>query len=146
MATEKGLVLSVEDDFGPRTCDVRYQGRTNVIVLQTAENTQISLVHLKGESAQVSVGEVVEQGDTLAVSDRSGFSCGSHLHLEFQEACRTLSELIQIREEIERGKHPKSTLVWSCPTKKPYYSDGFWVAGRFIERLRAGVWYTSDNN
>lgn len=141
VAPEKRLVLWVEDSFGEGGCNERFGKKANVVVLQTTLGTQITFVHLKQGSAKVKVGDVVEQGQELAVSGDSGFSCGEHLHFEFQKACRDLKQAKQLRTQFTPGK---PTLAWSCPTK-PYYSDGFYIGDRYYERLTIFPSYTSDN-
>jgi len=140
-APEKGLVLWVEDSFGEGSCDERGRSKANVIVLQTALDTQVTFIHLSQNSARVKIGDTVDQGRVLARSGNSGFTCGTHLHFEFQKACRDLKEVRELRKEFPAGT---PTLRWSCPTK-PYYSDGFYISGVYHERLAKYSRYTSDN-
>jgi murein DD-endopeptidase MepM/ murein hydrolase activator NlpD len=140
VAPEDGTILWVEDNFGSGRCRGNLRNKANVIVLKTTQATQVTLVHLKRNSAEVSIGDRVVQGQELAVSNSSGFVCGPHLHFEFQHNCHSLSRNRQIYEDIKQRKRARETFAWSCPTKADY-SEGFWVNGEYLEELEKGRWY-----
>jgi murein DD-endopeptidase MepM/ murein hydrolase activator NlpD len=120
-ASEKGLVLWVEDTFGPGGCNISLLGRVNVVVIQTEEGVNQNYLHLQQNSVQesnVRVGDIVEQGQLIGKAGNSGYSCsksggdGAHLHIEWTKNCYDLDG-----ERERRKKYPvgKPTLAWNCP-------------------------------
>ena len=91
VASEKGLVLWIEDSFGRGSCDPDLRSSANVVVIQTEEGINQIYVHLKQGTVSefgLKVGDVVAQGQPIGRAGSSGYSCSSsgggagHLHIE----------------------------------------------------------------
>ena len=149
-ASSSGRVVWVEDSFGNGACPDppteaatrAWRGRTNVIVIQTEADVHLTYVHLQQGSARVEPGQYVRTGQVLASAGNSGFSCGVHLHFEWQHHCFDLARARKWRA----GDYPegKPTLIWSCrgfPPNAPFYFN--WKGE--VTRLSAGTSYISDN-
>ena len=75
------LENGVADNFGGNMDVSPGQGQGNFIVLD-CYGTVVSLVHLKKNSVQVSLGQQIQVGEQLAEVGNSGFSQEPHLHLQ----------------------------------------------------------------
>jgi len=54
----------------------------NLVTIDHGDGWTTSYIHLRRDSVQVKVGDVVQQGDRLALEGSSGNSTASHLHFE----------------------------------------------------------------
>ena len=59
----------------------------NLVIIQHSDGTTAAYKHIN--SATVSVGAVVRQGDLIARSGTTGYSTGPHLHAEVRSGCPT---------------------------------------------------------
>jgi murein DD-endopeptidase MepM/ murein hydrolase activator NlpD len=91
-AMRPGTVTYVFTDTGPG--DPCYGGGgpdcgplANLVIVEHADGTTAAYKHIN--SASVSVGDLVRQGDVLARSGTTGYSTGPHLHAEVRMGCPT---------------------------------------------------------
>jgi hypothetical protein len=91
-AMRPGTVTYVFTDTGPG--DPCYGGGgpdcgplANLVIIEHADGTTAAYKHIN--SASVSVGDAVRQGDVIARSGTTGYSTGPHLHAEVRAACPT---------------------------------------------------------
>ncbi len=148
VASEMGMVLWIEDSFGAGSCSSNLRDQTNVIVIQTSKDVNLTYVHLLQDSALVKVGDIVQQGQPIAQAGNSGFVCsstgdGSHLHIEWQHQCYSL-EQAQKRRELKESKVGVPTFAWSCPNFPPDALFGFTIDGK-QPKIPTGKLITSDN-
>lgn len=82
VAVRSGRVLRVEEGYGPSNdCDPAAYGRSNFLVVDHGDSTGAYYSHLAQGSVLPQVGQWVNQGQALALSDRTGYVCGiAHLH------------------------------------------------------------------
>lgn len=78
LATRGGTVLFVRENFvdGNRT-----PGQENFVFVRHADGTVMHYMHLTLNGALVNVGDVVAQGDPIALTGDTGNSGGPHLHI-----------------------------------------------------------------
>lgn len=121
LASEKGLVLWVEDSFGPGNCNKLLLAKVNVLVIQTEEGVNQNYLHLQKDSvkeAGIKIGDIVEQGQFIGRAGNSGYSCsnsggdGVHLHIEWVHNCYDLDQARDLRLKYPIGQ---PTLRWNCP-------------------------------
>ncbi len=82
VATRGGVVIYVEESFPDGT---GVTGEENTILVQHDDGTLSNYGHLTTNGALADEGQVVEQGDTIAISGNSGASSEPHLHFEVLE-------------------------------------------------------------
>ena len=84
VAARGGQVTFVEERWADGT---RISGQENMLLVRHADGTVAVYMHLTTNGALVEVGEVVEQGQIIALSGDSGNSDGGHLHFEVLQGC-----------------------------------------------------------
>ncbi len=80
LASRAGTVVSVEDRFPNGTNDF---SQTNFILIQHNDGSVGRYLHINPSSAMVTVGQVVSQGDPIAISGDSGNTGINNPHLHF---------------------------------------------------------------
>lgn len=88
----------------------------NLVIVQHADGSTAAYKHIN--SASVSVGQNVRQGDVIARSGSTGYSTGPHLHAEVRAGCPTTVYCDTIRYTFtDVGSPAASTTVTSgnCP-------------------------------
>lgn len=83
-ASRSGTVSHVEEIW-PNSFDGN-ENHVNRIVIDHGDGTFALYLHLTTNGALKNVGDVVEQGDTIALSGNSGHSTGAHLHFMVMNA------------------------------------------------------------
>lgn len=78
IATRAGTVLFTQEGF---TDGNRTPGNENFVFIQHADGTIMHYMHLTQNGALVEVGDVVTQGQPIALSGDSGGSSGPHIHI-----------------------------------------------------------------
>ncbi len=119
-ASEKGMVLWIEDSFGSGGNNITLLSRVNVVVIQTEDGSNQNYLHLQQGSvreAGIKIGDIVEQGQAIGRVGNSGYvrpitGDGSHLHIEWVHNCYDLGKAKEMRGKYRVGK---ATLAWSCP-------------------------------
>lgn len=89
VAARAGTVWSVSDDSDEGCGDPECAALVNVVVIDHGDGTFASYHHLAYDSAQVRVGESVEQGRWLALSGATGRTTAPHLHFQVRDAWGT---------------------------------------------------------
>lgn len=150
-ASEKGIVIWTEDNFGPGSCSIYSLSSVNVVVIQTEEGVNQTYLHLSQDSvkeAKIQVGDSVKQGQIIGRAGNSGYICsdsgnGSHLHIEWQHNCLDVTQA-KIRREVPKSSVGKPTLAWSCTNFPPDAPFTFITKGKPIQTVILGE-VTSDN-
>lgn len=164
VASEMGLVLWIEDSFGPGgpiNCPENladsvknyWRPRANVVVIQTEAGVNLTYVHLQQGSVQLSgikVGDTVKQGQWIGNAGNSGFVCsgsgnGSHLHLEWQHNCYDLDQAKK-RRLLKGSRVGEPTFTWSCPNFPADSLYSFTLAGKILQIKKTPSEQTSDNS
>ena len=83
-AMRAGQVIAVEERYvdGNRT-----PGQANLVFVRHADGTYARYYHLTKDGALVTLGEIVDEGDTLGLSGDTGFSTTPHLHVDVTRDC-----------------------------------------------------------
>ncbi len=84
LATKSGKVLDMRmnsDRGGP---DPSFRPYANYIRIGHDDGTMSIYVHLKGNSQTVKPGDIVKQGQVIALSGNTGYTTGPHLHFAIQ--------------------------------------------------------------
>jgi murein DD-endopeptidase MepM/ murein hydrolase activator NlpD len=91
VASRSGKVSMVRDDSNIGGCNAIYASASNYVVIDHGDGTSALYLHLAHRSALVRTGDLVEQGQPIAVSGETGVTCnasmtgpGPHLHFQVQ--------------------------------------------------------------
>lgn len=91
VAARAGRVTFVYDGSNSGGCSSLFQNASNYVVIDHGDGTSALYLHIAGGSAQVAPGDMVKQGEPVAVSGETGFTCagddvnpGPHLHFQVQ--------------------------------------------------------------
>lgn len=91
VAARGGRVKYVKEDSNVCGCSSAYGNSANYVVIDHGDNTQALYLHLQYNGALVSAGQRVEQGQAIAKSGMTGWTCGSaaggcgpHLHFQVE--------------------------------------------------------------
>lgn len=91
VAARAGKVTMVRQDSNLGGCSALFSGSANYVVVDHGDGTSGLYLHLAQNSAVVRVGDMVDQGQPLAVSGETGLTCsddytspGPHLHFQVQ--------------------------------------------------------------
>ena len=79
LAARRGLVTHVVDVFNSR-CPIEKNCSNNLLHIDHFDGSQSTYLHIKMDGACVSEGQIVEQGDVIALSGNVGISVLPHLH------------------------------------------------------------------
>ena len=112
VAAADGTVSLVRDDSINGECLPKYANDANYIVIDHADNTRTVYLHLHPNSSLVRIGDPVLQGQPIAQSGQTGYSCGAHLHFQRQEPGKswyTQSVPISFSDVSENGGVPIAT-------------------------------------
>jgi murein DD-endopeptidase MepM/ murein hydrolase activator NlpD len=86
LAAAPGTVIAVEDGNYDRNRgtigNVTPGGRSNYVIIDHGSGWRTQYHHLRRDSVQVQVGDVVNRGDRIGLEGSSGDSTDSHLHLD----------------------------------------------------------------
>jgi MYXO-CTERM domain-containing protein len=86
-AASPGVVTHVRMNMTEGGCSTAYSGGANYITVEHGDGTSIVYLHMRANSSPLSVGEVVETGDFVALVGATGYACGAHLHMQVQQTC-----------------------------------------------------------
>lgn len=91
VAARGGKVVAVRQDSNTGGCSSFYATSTNYVVIDHGDGTSGLYMHLAYNSVQVKPGQIVGQGDPIAVSGETGVTCsddysgpGAHLHFQVE--------------------------------------------------------------
>lgn len=79
-AARDGLVIKVEDRNSKGCNSPSCHKYNNMVVIQHADGSMAIYSHLKQKGARVSEGQKVKAGDLIALSGKTGYASGPHLH------------------------------------------------------------------
>jgi murein DD-endopeptidase MepM/ murein hydrolase activator NlpD len=114
IAARDGSVLLVEERFANAT---RVAGQENYINVLHDDGTIAAYVHLTTNGALVGVGDIVKQGDRIALSGDSGSSTEPHLHFHVQSCYGCPTAPVVFRNT---RPHPHGLLTGESYRAEPY--------------------------
>lgn len=141
-APADGVIRMVRDDSDSYGCGPEHAWDANYVIVDFENGTEALFLHMKADSARVSVGQAVHKGDPLAEVGNSGWVCGTHLHFQIQETCDSWWCQSIPADFNNVGDPEKGTTLASnnCPTSDPatetivYQSDQF----KDVDKLNYG--------
>jgi uncharacterized protein (TIGR03382 family) len=86
-AARGGTVLLIKMDSYSGGCSQTYANDANYVLIDHGDGTAGLYLHVEGGSSELSVGDPVAAGDTIARVGQTGWSCGPHLHFQVQQIC-----------------------------------------------------------
>lgn len=85
LAARAGIIEKVVES-NTSTCPITKNCEANYIYLRHSDGTQARYIHIDTNGACVQVGELVDQGDVIALSGHIGISSLPHLHFQVVSA------------------------------------------------------------
>lgn len=79
-AARGGVVIAVVQNFTGSCLEEACKKMANYILVYHADGTISDYSHLQYNSAAVAVGDTIKKGDPIALSGRTGYTSGPHLH------------------------------------------------------------------
>lgn len=111
-AAQDGLVVSILQGNTLGGADRKYRPYANYITLYHADGLITQYVHLAPNSALVEVGNRVQKGQPLALSGKTGFTDGPHLHFNvYRPEFKGMKSAPIIFEQVAGEKLKKGMLV-----------------------------------
>jgi murein DD-endopeptidase MepM/ murein hydrolase activator NlpD len=115
-AARAGVVVRVKQDGNKGGWNKKHRPYGNVIVIQHSDGSRAGYWHLKFNSAMVSLGDTVTQGQPIGLSGKTGYTLFPHLHF----------------------------IVWRFDAANRWQQVGTrFSTGKGIQYLRPLRWYTS---
>jgi murein DD-endopeptidase MepM/ murein hydrolase activator NlpD len=87
VAADSGTVIAVREPHQGGGCDPKYSEVPNSILVRHGDGTVAQYVHIE---SRVVVGQVVQKGETIAVTGMSGFICTPQLDFLVYRSDQTL--------------------------------------------------------
>jgi murein DD-endopeptidase MepM/ murein hydrolase activator NlpD len=91
VAARSGKVIMVREDSNSGGCSAVFSTTANYVVIDHGDGTSALYLHLAYNGVTVAPGDIVDQGDPIAVSGETGLTCaddedgpGPHLHFQVQ--------------------------------------------------------------
>ncbi|MBY0356744.1 MAG: M23 family metallopeptidase [Candidatus Obscuribacterales bacterium] len=81
-AARSGLVIAIKGDSDLGGPDSKYEQCANYVVVKHNDGTYANYMHLKRNGLLVKLGQVVQAGESLALSGNTGYSTEPHLHFD----------------------------------------------------------------
>lgn len=78
-AARGGVVIRAKGDSN-RGWKKKYRSDANIIIIQHEDGSKAGYWHLQHNSLLVKLGDTVKQGQPIALSGRTGYAFGPHLH------------------------------------------------------------------
>jgi hypothetical protein len=79
-AARGGVVIRAKGDGNRGGWNKKYRPDANIIVIQHEDGTKAGYWHLQHNSLLVKLGDTVKQDQPIALSGRTGYAFGPHLH------------------------------------------------------------------
>jgi len=93
VAARSGKVTMVREDSNSGGCSPAFSPAANYVVIDHGDGTSALYLHLAHDGVTVKPGDIVDQGDPIAVSGETGLTCsdadngpGPHLHFQVQRS------------------------------------------------------------
>jgi murein DD-endopeptidase MepM/ murein hydrolase activator NlpD len=106
VAARSGKVLRVREDSNAGGCDPSFSTAANYVVIDHGDGTTALYLHLAYNGVTVAPGDIVDQGDPIAISGETGLTCaddenggpGPHLHFQVQrfDEARPLTQSVPV--------------------------------------------------
>lgn len=80
LAARGGRVVRIKDDSNAGGGTIKYDPYNNFIIIRHADGTLGHYCHLQKDGVKVTPGQIVQAGESIALSGNTGFSSGAHLH------------------------------------------------------------------
>lgn len=105
VAARSGKVSMVREDSNSGGCNASFSSAANYVVIDHGDGTSSLYLHLAFNGVTVEAGDIVEQGDPIAISGETGLTCsdvddgpGPHLHFQVQrtEPNRPISQSVPV--------------------------------------------------
>lgn len=147
-ATRQGTVAEVISGWGTGACDPAFASKANYVVLRHSDQQLTFYLHLS--TVNVSAGQLVSAGQTIATSGNSGYSCGAHLHYAlYQDIRDTAHSLVPDgRWTTEPGRVPWLATWYAesnscgCEWIQRYTTATHWVK---FKNVGGRTWSTSND-
>jgi murein DD-endopeptidase MepM/ murein hydrolase activator NlpD len=117
LASQAGTVTKIQMSYKKGACDPKLANYANYVVVKHDDGYSTLYLHLLENSATVKVGQRVTQGQTIAKSSNTGYSCGAtgnHLHFQKQQSCTSWycqavpAVFDEVGRELKTGDKPVS--------------------------------------
>lgn len=82
-ASSDGVIKEIVNNYNKTDTETKNYG--NYIIIKHTDGYETLYAHLKYQSSNLSVGDTVKQGDTIALMGNTGYSNGNHLHFEIRK-------------------------------------------------------------
>lgn len=121
VAAASGTVVIVEDSYTEGGADRALMNLANRVVIEHADGYCSLYLHLEHDSAVVTVGQRVFQGQPIAKSGRTGYvvgATGAHLHFQLQQKGIWWEQSVPVRFDDVAGGIPeegRSYVSGNCP-------------------------------
>ncbi|MBI3585813.1 MAG: M23 family metallopeptidase [Ignavibacteriales bacterium] len=83
-AARSGRVIYLAEHFSDND---KESGKENILIVMHSDSSFGRYVHLTQNGALVDIGQIVTQGETIALSGNSGQSFAPHLHFDVTKGC-----------------------------------------------------------
>jgi murein DD-endopeptidase MepM/ murein hydrolase activator NlpD len=91
VASRAGKVTFVREDSNVGGCSAAFSGSANYVVVDHGDGTSALYLHVAQDSVRVKPGDLVAQGEPIAISGETGLTCsgdsggpGPHLHFQVE--------------------------------------------------------------
>ncbi len=119
-ASRSGTVALVKENSSSGACDSSFANMANYVVINNdGDNSATLYLHLNTNGVTVSVGQHVNQGDLVAYSGQTGYSCGAHLHFQVQDRGSWWTQSHQVIFDSPIGEPSKGSTVVSNNYRTP---------------------------
>ncbi len=132
VASRSGKVTMVRQDSNTGGCNASFSDAANYVVVDHGDGTSGLYLHLAQNSAVVKVGDLVEQGQPLAMSGETGLTCsddgsgpGPHLHFQVErtEEGRYFTQSLPVAfDDVSKGA--------GVPQENQTYASGNYGRGK----------------
>lgn len=79
-AAREGIVIRVKQDGNKGGLNKKYRQYGNNIVIEHSDGSRAGYWHLQQNSALVKAGDIVQKGQPIALSGKTGYAAFPHLH------------------------------------------------------------------
>ncbi|HMK02820.1 MAG TPA: M23 family metallopeptidase [Ferruginibacter sp.] len=102
-AVRGGVVIRVKEDGDKGGWNRKYRPEGNVVVIQHEDSSRAGYWHLQLNGALVNVGDIVEQGQVIGLSGKTGYTLFPHLHFISWKSNRGQWRQVATRFQTNKG-------------------------------------------